>query len=100
MQKMIYGFNKTISASEDGTQLQKKTKKWFNVDMEGRDISTKNITCIFFASCAIIHLLSTEVEFTIFIPLSNIHMEPNNEGTLRRTAIDNATLHLKLCKSH
>jgi hypothetical protein len=52
------------------------------VDIDGRNISAKNITFILIACCATIHLSSTEVEVTIYIQLSNIHTEPNNQGTL------------------
>jgi len=63
------------------------------VDIDGRNISAKNSTFILIACCATIHLSSTEAEVTIYIQLSNIHMEPNNQGTL---AIDKGTLHIKL----
>ena len=70
------------------------------MDIDGRNISAKNITFILIACCATIHLSSTEVEVTIYIQLSNIHTEPNNQGTLGWAAIDEGTLHIKLWKRH
>jgi len=66
------------------------------VDIDGRNISAKNSTFILISCCATIHLSSTEAEVTMyiqFIKLSNIHTEPNNQGTL---AINEGTLE-ELC---
>jgi len=95
--KLIYGLEETLCGSGEGTWLPKIREKCWNVDIDGSNISAQNSTFILIACCATIHLSSTEAEVTVYIQLSNIHTEPNNQGTL---AIDEGTLHIKLWKRH
>jgi len=58
-----------MCASGDGTQLRKIRKKCFNVDMDGKNVSAKNIMLCnnpFIAS-----LLSTEVDVAIYNNISS-----------------------------
>jgi len=72
------------------------------VDIDGRNISAKNITFILIACCATIHLSSTEAEVTN-LPYTSSYLIFIQSQTIREqgwAAIDEGTLHIKLWKRH